>query len=186
MKTEWRGNGEVPHSYDPVGIGRVGERIRDEIVDFDWPLTLKEFKQLRRAAYTWGRRTVRQFKKFDAQVVDAINGMARPPAPGMYKDFKIPDGCEDVDSAVEVVEEEDCYRLVGHTSFAVIVGYGFGGAGRALYRDDGKARTYREALGEELAHKLESALLSLGWSAKQLWDSNLEDVVDRKIYKSRT
>lgn len=117
MTTRWRSNGESPDSYDPGVVGRVGERVRDQLVDFEWPLNSGELKRLRRAAYSWGRPVAKQFKKFDAQIIRAINKVVPPPAPGMFRDLKVPAGCADIDSEGTVVREGDGFRVVGHASF---------------------------------------------------------------------
>ncbi len=178
LRITWRSNGKAPSSYDNVELVReLAQEIKDEIVDMDWVLDRKELAALRRAASHWERFVVKQFKRFDYEVVRGITRAIGDPG-GLYRGMQCPGGADHRDSGVEVSAGEDVFRFRAHASFSVAFGYARG-AYLALHPREGNEADgdCRILLGEALAKKITVAFSHLGWDLGSMAGPEFKPVI---------
>ena len=167
LTAQWRGDPVVPDSYDDVAaLVSLARKARKELVDFDWLLTRDEITRLREAVHSWGVTVRGRYKKFDAQVLAAINEVLEEPDSAYT--LSIPKGTE-WDSEVRALREGDNYRLSGHAGFDVVFGYSW---------VDQEPEKPDVRLGLDLARKLGDMATQLGWGGSELKSPKLQPAVN--------
>lgn len=162
--TSWRNDEIVPKGYDDIRIlVRDVRDARDEIVEFDWGFCQEDLRRVRQAVHNWGLPVQGRFKRFDARVLAAINA-ALGEADSVFV-LNEPANAAGPDSAVSCVVHDGLFRLCGHASFDVVLGYGL-----AAVSDDPETAA---RLGEEARGTIATAVGMLGWDLSRLSEERL-------------
>ena len=134
---------------------RLARKARGRVVEFEWQLGEPELRRLREAVHSWGAPVQGRYKRFDAQMLEAINeALNEPNSPFV---LKAPASTGGADSAVSVSHSGDGFKVSGHAAFDVVFGYG-----RAEFIDGAVAR-----LGD-LAERLRESVDALGWDVRRV------------------
>lgn len=170
--TRWRDPPLVPEAYDEVArLVQLARRARKRIVEFDWRFTEQELRALRAAVHDWGSGVVGRYKCFDARVLAAISEALGERDTEFH--LAEPRNTPPIDCTVECVRDGVEFRLRGHASFDLVLGYGLG----VLSPEPSRQRR----LGTAVAATIYTAVRALGWDLDRLQDPRLAPAV-RALY----
>lgn len=80
MQTGWRGDRLVPESYENLRpLVALARQARMRVVNFDWELRREDLLRLRETVHFWGSTVQGRYKKFDSQMLTAINELLEEP-----------------------------------------------------------------------------------------------------------
>ena len=171
MSVSWRDKPVRPGPADDIGaLVALARKARAQLVDFDWVLSAQELRRLREAVHSWGVPVRGRYKRFDAQILAAINEALGEP--NSAYSLPIPKDSVDIESFVNASAAGEDFRLQGCTSPDVIFGYSSADANPSF------AEQMRRILGDDLLKKLKNLGAQLGWDVERFREPNMAPVVN--------
>jgi hypothetical protein len=165
--TRWRDQQIVPMDYEDLSaLVKLARQAREVVVEFDWAFSRDDLLCLRRAVYEWGSRVRGSYRCFDARVLTAIN-QALGESDSIFV-LNEPKNYEWLDCKPSCVPDGDLFRLQGHASFDLVIGYGEAGV-----QEFGDGRAF---LGPAVRATITTSVGMLGWDLHRLQEARFQSV----------